>query len=298
MSSSKIPVIYILGSGHSGSTLLDLIIGSHSEIESAGEISNFIYYFDPLSKRKDKACTCGLPVDKCHYWGEVGNIIDLKALGDINVSDHCSFEKKNYELIRAILKVSGKSLFCESSKSISRLENYLNSQRFSVTIVHLVRDPRAVAYSHVSKRKRLIESQGGQGYKKWLKENNKKDEQYLFFPTLKGWRFINEESIKRFSQKPEYLLVRYEDLAAYPRREVRRILNAIDLDVEDAQFEFSANEHHNIGGNRMRMSGSHEIKKDIRYINELSPTEWWMGTIYMFRMLQRFGYPVNRKNLI
>jgi len=35
---NKIKLIYILGLGHSGSTLLDFILGSHSKFESVGEI--------------------------------------------------------------------------------------------------------------------------------------------------------------------------------------------------------------------------------------------------------------------
>lgn len=36
----EIRVIYVTGKGHSGSTLLDLILGNHSQIESVGELIN------------------------------------------------------------------------------------------------------------------------------------------------------------------------------------------------------------------------------------------------------------------
>jgi len=34
-----VSVVYILGSGHSGSTLLDLILGAHPGFSSSGEVA-------------------------------------------------------------------------------------------------------------------------------------------------------------------------------------------------------------------------------------------------------------------
>jgi hypothetical protein len=58
--------IYICSAGHSGSTLLDLLIGSHPRIASLGEI-------DQLSKNfaLDTECSCGARVRTCAVWCEV-----------------------------------------------------------------------------------------------------------------------------------------------------------------------------------------------------------------------------------
>lgn len=62
----KVPVVYILGRGHSGSTLLDLCLGGLAEVESVGEIATLAGAF-----RRDDACTCGERLSRCPYWREV-----------------------------------------------------------------------------------------------------------------------------------------------------------------------------------------------------------------------------------
>lgn len=58
--------IYICSAAHSGSTLLDLLLGSHSRIESLGEIS-----FLSHDIAVNNTCTCGSPVRECHIWRTV-----------------------------------------------------------------------------------------------------------------------------------------------------------------------------------------------------------------------------------
>lgn len=66
MTNYQIKLIYILGSGHSGSTLTDLILGSHSSIESVGELFQLPEYVSPDSNRADdrRICTCGVHISK------------------------------------------------------------------------------------------------------------------------------------------------------------------------------------------------------------------------------------------
>ncbi len=66
----KNTIIYIAGLGHSGSTILDLILGCHSDIVGLGEIMPFI-------RRKDRTpdlnstCSCGKKGYDCYFWSEV-----------------------------------------------------------------------------------------------------------------------------------------------------------------------------------------------------------------------------------
>src|SRR5690606_31136679 len=74
-------VVYIVGAGHSGSTLLDLILGTHSRIESVGEIKRLERLY---SGGKGSGCTCGEPFTACAYWRAIGDRlrehdIDLRA---------------------------------------------------------------------------------------------------------------------------------------------------------------------------------------------------------------------------
>lgn len=178
----KIPVMYILASDHSGSTLTDLILGSHSSIESAGEIDRFDKFTsDRHSVDKiQRICTCGQQINQCQYWTKVRwelKKICGKTEVNLNSENPTEFIESNYYFISAILQTSGKKIFCDSSKNYKRLEKFLKSNLFDVHIVHLVRDGRAVAFSLKSKGERKGDLKRKiynyyQGIKFWKKQNS------------------------------------------------------------------------------------------------------------------------------
>src|ERR1700683_4878467 len=53
--------VFILGCGHSGSTLLDLLLYGHSQIFGVGELER---------SRAEATCTCGLPAPECPIWSK------------------------------------------------------------------------------------------------------------------------------------------------------------------------------------------------------------------------------------
>ena len=58
--------IIICGSGYSGSTLLNLLLGSHPDLVSLGETTNLA-----RSVIEDRQCTCRQPVKQCSFWNDV-----------------------------------------------------------------------------------------------------------------------------------------------------------------------------------------------------------------------------------
>ena len=63
---SAAPCLILIGSSsHSGSTLLDLMLGAHSLVSSAGEMNRLTLFSD------DRVCTCGATVTRCAYWNRV-----------------------------------------------------------------------------------------------------------------------------------------------------------------------------------------------------------------------------------
>ena len=169
----QISLIYILSSGHSGSTLTDLILGSHTHIESVGELFQLPKYFsnDPTSAT-EQICTCGLAVQHCSYWSHIINSIEPQKIKGINTFNK-SFCEYNYEVMHALLELSGKPILLDSSKLPARLENLLKSNLFNIQIIHLIRDGRAVGFSGKSKYLRILKEQSNNGHYKALKNSNK-----------------------------------------------------------------------------------------------------------------------------
>jgi hypothetical protein len=63
--SGSATLILIASAGHSGSTLLDLLIGNHPLVASAGEMNRLTLH------APDRVCACGATVTNCSYWKQV-----------------------------------------------------------------------------------------------------------------------------------------------------------------------------------------------------------------------------------
>lgn len=62
-------LVLIASAGHSGSTLLDLLLGNHPQVSSGGEMNRLTLY------APDRVCACGATVTQCEYWNEVRTAI-------------------------------------------------------------------------------------------------------------------------------------------------------------------------------------------------------------------------------
>ena len=74
-------VIYIAGYGRSGSTLLDMLLGSHPDISGGGELFRAAEIFADPSAR----CTCGVTFDACEIWADHRRLLlDRAGRGGLN----------------------------------------------------------------------------------------------------------------------------------------------------------------------------------------------------------------------
>lgn len=66
-SSNNVKIVYIVAHGHSGTTLLDTLIGNMPGAVSTGEVERIAQW--AASDDPDKVCTCGAPIVECELWG-------------------------------------------------------------------------------------------------------------------------------------------------------------------------------------------------------------------------------------
>jgi Sulfotransferase family len=176
--SGRVPVLFIAGPARSGSTLLDRAIGTRPGFCSMGELQ-FIWQ---RSFGENQLCGCGRPFRECAFWGEVSQ----RAFGvkpvELDV-EHASRLKAAVDtkrrlpwllvggpasaraalraygelierLYRSILEVSGASVIVDSSKDPRHGLVLARLPFVELHVVHLVRDPRAVAFSWGRTRRR------------------------------------------------------------------------------------------------------------------------------------------------
>ena len=165
MKDERIKVLYILGGGHSGSTVLSLIIGAAPEVINAGELKFYSRHSDrnfSRWKEVENRCTCGEEAVSCPFWAEVEKISpDLEIryqpgicayLGTI-LSGSRSYYLDDLVLFKNILQTAavqfpGAKIILDTSKSLPRYLQLRANPDIDVTAIFLVRDGRGYFNSY------------------------------------------------------------------------------------------------------------------------------------------------------
>ncbi len=287
MSYQKIKIIYLLGSGHCGSTLLDLIMDGHSKIVGVGELENV-----PLKAKRWQyiKCACGQSVAECEFWSRVlANVSQnssLKACQSkfsflLNRKNFFSADKNsekqpisrqvysalNKQIYQKIKEISGKEIVFDSSKRPDRAELLALDLDFEIIIIHLVRDGRGVAYSYYRKYGSFLRSA-----LRWVLTN------------------VKIEIFKRRHKNLKQLTLRYENFTHQPEQVLEEILNWLELDFEPEILSFRNFVHHQATGNRLRLSKIDKIKEDLSWQENLSKKQLIVFQL-LFGWLNKFyGY--------
>lgn len=303
-------VVYIAGYGRSGSTLLDLLLGNHPMIFGAGEVTDF-----PNAWANGWQCTCGQRYAECAFWQKV--IEQLFAeFPDLNLMTAQRMVRKvesslilrqsqpgNHPLdlkfygqfwrtmMMAIGQASGRSIIVDSSKSshgsMQRLEALIKIGGFKVKVIHLIRDPRAVAYSALRGSNKLLAAhqshprlRGG------------------VYRALIGWAMTNlYVHFTIAANRPlEVMRLKYEDLVYDPVRELHRLGVFLNLDLGPV-IDAVANQRafdpgHGIAGNRMRHHGPVLIKPDEEWKHALPQSVKILTSSLLWPLTHKYGYDV------
>ena len=227
-------VLYITSRGHSGSTLLSLLLSGHSRVVSAGELKMLV---QPDPQRR--LCSCHrLVPDACLFWRQVQErvIAAVAALDWRSPSGRCrTFARHNGALRR---DCGGERLRGDRGlvEVVARLLRLLDSDRcwigFELLPIHCISAVRS-------------EQRPGEELRRAAFNYSR-----MFFLTREGLR------------RQRALRVYYERLAAEPRGEMARVMAWLGLPLEEAQFQWREGVRRDIHGNAMRFGSSGEIRLD------------------------------------
>jgi hypothetical protein len=244
-------LIYIVGRGHSGSTLLDLLLGNHSSITGLGELKW-------LSNKKrarvnflTKQCTCGThPLSECEFWKAVGDKLEAThrlslATLDLDSEDDQTFISHNMAFLSSIKSVTGHNYLVDSSKDANRLERLKTlCTSLDVIPVYIVRNPYGVVYSHLRR---------GRDLELWAKK-------YAAYT----------DEIHQALLPYRFHLVEYEKLSEAPGETLDILMAYLGMQMEGQQLGGSTCSHHNIGGNRLRYQPTLNITPDNSWRRNLT----------------------------
>ena len=296
-------VLYLAGTGRSGSTLLARILDRAEGVFAAGELR----YLWQRGLVEDRLCGCGQPFSRCGFWGEVldtafggRHAVDPQRM----MADQRRVTRLRHvprllarrrpgasagyldglsRLYQAVGSVSGCTLVVDSSKLPSYGFTLNSIPGLDVRTVHLVRDPRGAAYSW-AREKPLTDRDGAMQQMSVLKSS-----------TL--WLAWNAAAPALVGDRDRYRLVRYEDLVADPRKVVDDILAFAGHTNDGAAFvgerTVSLERSHTVAGNPNRLeAGQVELREDQTWTTGLGRPRRALVTAVTTPLLGRFDYPL------
>jgi hypothetical protein len=255
-------VVFIVGSGYSGSTLLDLILGCHARSAGFGELREFDAFVEA-----DGPCTCGATATSCPFWTEVRSILGASFRLYPAGADMLTILGRTLRLLEAVGGVSGAEAIVDSSKWVDRARLLGATGELDARVVHLVRDGRGVLWSRL---RRQLPAEA----------------------SLRRWCAQNEAALSWLGRAdaPPNLRVRYEDLAHRPAETVARVCALADLDFRPEMLRFREGKAHMVSGNAMRLGGTSDIVVDETWRTALEPEHLRLFEQVTGDLPQRLGY--------
>lgn len=299
-------VVYIASVGYSGSTLLDMLLGSNDNVTTLGEAYLLSQYAG-----SDAGCTCGEKVKDCKFWSQVeAEVKNIRgsdtSLADLNLGadgikqtifrklpsladvsliagiqplwnlaskiDHTSqVFKQSAE--NAVLtyelasKIDNSEIIVDSSKYALPLKARYMELKEKFRVIFLVRDGRGVSKS-LMKRQGLSMADAA---RKWDRFN------------------FNLNLIMRTIPSKQLYTLKYEDLCNNTEQVLKDLTAFIGADQPLEIKPIIKENHHNIGGNPMRFR---------RAETEISIDESWKEKITdeELEIFEKIAGKTNRQN--
>jgi hypothetical protein len=305
----RVKVVYIAGATRSGSTVLGNLLGELEGFVSVGELRQL--WQRGLIERR--GCGCGVPVDECPFWAAVlaegfgpagsrmvrpRDVVDWQrravrlrhlrrarrdTAGDAPPARqaYASVQARLYEAIAA---VTGSRVIVDSSKAPSGAASLRLAPGVDPRVVHLIRDPRAVAYSW---RRRAGRRPPGEMAR------------YGAVRAATSWAAANAgvEWVRGASGGGRGLRIRYEDMVRDPGTALRAIAELAGEPTGELPLSGSGRArlrpNHTVSGNPSRFeTGEIELRDDAEWMDALPWAERSVVTAMTLPWLLRYGYPL------
>lgn len=303
MTTAPTRILFVAGSGRSGTNLLGQLLGLADGFCFIGEA---MYGGKNLTTRR---CGCGTPVADCDFWRTVrraagGNQpLDQReffGLGQLARWRHLpltlaparenrlaalygSHWRRCEDIYAAIRAASGAEVIVDSSKSVPYGRMLGVMPGLDLRVVHVVRDARAVVYS----------------WKRPKRAPDRTDSEYMgqrerglaaFF-----WVISNlgtELFLRRAARR--YLRLRYEDLVQHPRESLARILQMATERKVEVPFigghPIELGVSHSVDGNPDRLRRRVELRLDDEWKTRMPRADRRVVTALTWPLLARYGY--------
>jgi hypothetical protein len=297
-------VLYIAGWGRSGTTILDNILGSCDAVFSVGEL----FYLWRRGLVQGRRCGCGAELERCGLWRAVLDVAydgdpprpqrtarlqrqavrvrDTRRIARRRLSEPAAdYRDEIARVYRALARVTGAGLVVDSSKVPSGAAVLGRIRDIDSYLLHMVRDPRAVAYSwmratpqpDVAVPRQMARHRPAASTRNWL-----------------AWNVLVED-LARTAFAGRSMRLRYEDFASDPRAAVEAVLGLTGVAAAGLPFTDGTTvrlrANHTVSGNPSRfVTGPVALRPDERWRTDQPLRPRLVTTAIAAPLLRRYGY--------
>lgn len=278
-------VLMIAGAGRSGSTLLERLLETSPGAVAVGELAE-IWQRGLIENER---CGCGEPFRACPFWSRVGdrafagwaNVdpqrmihlerrgrigplpLDVLGMGRLRREERNEYGAAILRILVAVAEESGAATVIDSSKWPRHLA-VLRRLGLPLSVVHLIRDPRAVAHSWALATPKPHEPTPGEGMRT-----------YRPLGSAARWVLFNLLVDAAAAGGTPTLRLTYDELARRPAAAIDRVHSATGV---RAQLALAPDRRtaklphgHGIAGNPMRFrAGEVTLSPDERWRTRMS----------------------------
>jgi len=306
-------VLFIAGTSRSGSTVLDQVLGEIDDFCAIGELGSLW----SAGLIDGEPCGCGVPVPQCRFWNDalaelraeyptlhppaVARLIDAhirlrpRALWTMTRASHHrspesaarAFARMVDRIYAGIARTSGARVIIDSTKAPAHAYALSLFSETSFYVLHLLRDPRATAYS-------------------WLRNPDAGARATTGVPfkppgvaaTAEQWnsRSLAIETLLRPRLGQRFMQLRYEDFASAPALALERVLAFLEEDKPFAPVLVEKNvvslgPNHILASNHAKhRRGRVPIALDAEWQRHMPKCERRIVTLLTLPLLARYGY--------
>ena len=301
-------VLYVGGSGRSGSTLLESMLALLPGVVVLGEVAHLW----ERGIRNDELCACERPFSECAFWTQVGerafggwDQVDVERVlwlkdavdrqrrmpqtarrhpGSDLRAELLEYAAHYRRLFAAARDVAGADVVVDSSKVAPTALAYSHDRHIDLRVMHIIRDSRGVAYSW-SKAVARPET----GSEELMPQLSARESTAL-------WLSHNYSiGLLRYRHVPVARL-RYEDLMEDPASVVRTAWRALDLPGDGElpmidRHTLELEPTHSVAGNPSRFRhGVTTLRPDTAWRDNMSAHDRRLVTALTLPALASAGY--------
>ena len=262
-------IIYLMGAGRSGTTMLATLLGNAPGIQTLGEMHQFLDYY-----LEDKPLSNGELLSESEFWAPVvaqmearftrEELVRWNKLRD-KVEGHghipaslLSSNKKYQEFQRALFdiidQVHQSPAVLDSAKYISRALQLARMDKKRVKIIYVVRDVRGVIYS----------------FGKNVQTPKKPLAAMVYYSLINKLGLLTQWVLGA----KQVMRLRYESVVEQPEQSLARIQEFIGVDLTSVNEKLSKNQAFDmppiVAGNRMAAAKQIRLNPDFSWKREQS----------------------------